>query len=201
MNPKDLTEECTESNSVSTTGTKTGCMKFYIFDDSGDTYKMILDHNTTAKIAYNTTTPYVSYENASIKITVDTDTTGWVGNPRIITADEIAKVISTKTFDGSSSTWFCLDTGVPDNSNYCAKSSGTSSYKWLFDYTGGCTSYGCDTEDSSTYGYWTSSPVSDYPNNAWGVYGRGFLSRSDVNTNTDTGIRPVITLSKSEFSS
>ena len=28
--------------------TKTGCMKFYIYDDTGDTYKMILNHNTRA---------------------------------------------------------------------------------------------------------------------------------------------------------
>lgn len=48
--------KCTSSEAVSTTGTKSGCMKFYAFnDDGGNTVNLILDHNTTAKVVWNNT--------------------------------------------------------------------------------------------------------------------------------------------------
>ena len=53
LDPTDLSKTCNASNSVSATGTKEGCMKWYIFDDSGNNYTMILDHNTTAKVEWN----------------------------------------------------------------------------------------------------------------------------------------------------
>ena len=198
MNPTDLTEECTQSNSVSTTGTKTGCMKFYIFDDSGDTYKMILDHNTTALVAYNTKQPYyVEYSQASIKSTVDSDTTGWVGSSRLITANEIATITNTTTYDGSTSKWFYFN-GTGDNKHTQASSSqGDNEYAWLFDYTNGCESYGCNTADSSTSGYWTSSSVSDRSGNAWSVHSRGRLNYILGSSDVTYGVRPVITINKS----
>ena len=55
LDPTNLENKCTSANSVSATGTKTGCMKWYIYKDLGDSYKMILDHNTTAQVAWNTT--------------------------------------------------------------------------------------------------------------------------------------------------
>ena len=42
LDPTNLSNTCNASNSVSTTETKTGCTKWYIYDDEGDTYKMIL---------------------------------------------------------------------------------------------------------------------------------------------------------------
>ena len=42
------------------------------------------------------------------------------------------------------------------------------SYHWLFDYTEGCTSYGCTTEDSSTSGYWTSNYPPFFSLAVWG---------------------------------
>ena len=48
-------EKCKESEAVSTTGTKNGCMKWYAFnDEEGSTsVNLILDHNTTAEVAWN----------------------------------------------------------------------------------------------------------------------------------------------------
>ena len=44
------------TESQSNTGVKEGCMKFYAFnDDGGTTVNLILDHNTTAKVAWNDT--------------------------------------------------------------------------------------------------------------------------------------------------
>ena len=44
-------------NHKSTTGTKSGCMKWYVFNDKegNATVNVILDHNTTARVAYNLT--------------------------------------------------------------------------------------------------------------------------------------------------
>ena len=49
----DTGEKCSNyTETQSNTGIKAGCMKFYAFnDDGGDTVNLILDHNTTAKVA------------------------------------------------------------------------------------------------------------------------------------------------------
>ena len=82
-------EKCTSSDYTETqsnTGTKSGCMKFYAFnDDGGDTVNLILDHNTTATVAWNNT-----YKNDSGSIInakgpkelldqLKTDTSSWKG--------------------------------------------------------------------------------------------------------------------------
>ena len=47
----DNGRKCTSSEVVNTTGTKSGCMKFYTFNDDGkDTVNLILDHNTTPTV-------------------------------------------------------------------------------------------------------------------------------------------------------
>ena len=78
--------KCTSSEAVSTTGTKSGCMKFYAFnDDGGDTLNLMLDHNTTSLVAWNKT-----YKNDSGSIInangpkevldqLKNDTDGWKG--------------------------------------------------------------------------------------------------------------------------
>ncbi len=55
LDPTDLTKECNEKNSVSITGTNTGCMKWYVYKDDGTNYTMISDHNITDTIAWNST--------------------------------------------------------------------------------------------------------------------------------------------------
>ena len=199
LDPTDLNKTCNIGNSISTPGTKTGCMKWYIFNDSGDNYTMILDHNTTATVEYETSRTYKEYSQTSIKTQVDTDATGWDSglNPRLITANEIATITNTSTFAGDSSTWFYFDGTGTNKHTRVSSVQGASPYAWLFDYTKGCTGYGCDINDSSTSGYWTSSPVTDYSYRAWTVYKDGTLINSDVYEPNTFGIRPVITVSKS----
>ena len=87
--------KCTSGETVSTTGTKSGCMKFYAFnDDGGDTVNLILDHNTTATVEWvskadyvaagGTESDYGSYgKNDKGPLTLltqlKTDTDGWQG--------------------------------------------------------------------------------------------------------------------------
>ena len=193
-------EKCTgytEANS--TTGKNSGCMKWYVFNDKegNATVNVILDHNTTAGVAWNLTGN--NSEMKEVKKALENDTKDWKNTARLITANEVAKITGYTSW-GTNITgypWFCFDTNQPDTTNECAKAQGTSEYAWLFDYTKECTSYGCNVSDSSTWGYWTST---QYVNSihVWFVARNG---RLDVNSASSTGhgVRPVITISKSNI--
>ncbi|MGM9849532.1 MAG: hypothetical protein ACI31V_01380 [Bacilli bacterium] len=66
LDPTNLLNKCDETNSTSIPGTKTGCMKFYIFKENEDgTVDMILDHNTSLGIIwslYQENGEYVNYK-------------------------------------------------------------------------------------------------------------------------------------------
>ena len=104
--------KCTSSEAVSATGTKSGCMKFYAFnDDGGDTLNLMLDHNTTSLVAWNKT-----YKNDSGSIInangpkevldqLKNDTDGWKGTitPTNYTMDQTGQTSNAKyTIDYSS---------------------------------------------------------------------------------------------------
>ena len=191
-------EKCTgytEANS--TTGTNSGCMKWYVFNDKegNATVNVILDHNTTANVAYNSTG-----SNSEMKEVADAlkkDTSTWKNTARLITANEVAKITGYTSW-GTNITgypWFYFDS---NNQTQIANSTNKSKYAWLFDYTNECTNYGCNKSDSSTWGYWTSTSYKDNSIHVW------FVSRScqlDVNSASSTGhgVRPVITISKSNI--
>ena len=194
-------EKCndyTEANS--TTGKNSGCMKWYVFNDKegNATVNVILDHNTTAGVAYNSTGS--NSEMKEVKKALENDTKDWKNTARLITANEVAKITGNKDWDASreNQSWFCLDTNKLDSTNWCSKAQGTSEYAWLFDYTNGCTNYGCNTPDSSNSGYWTSTRRVENSTQAWHVRSYGYLDNSSV-TLTVIGVRPVITISKSNI--
>ena len=218
---------CTDYKEAnSKTGTKTGCMKFYTFNDekTSSTVNMILDHNTTALVAYNSTG--VNTEMKEVKTALESDTTGWKGSPRLITADEIAEITgakevlswtSDKTYastpeKGTSISYFYLDGADGTDALWhtqIAKTQGSSNYAWLYDNTYGCTKYGCNISDDNKYeygttqsanymyGYWTSTPVIGLSHGAWYVDWHGYLTNYySVDIGYNYGVRPVITVSK-----
>ena len=195
-------EKCKVSEAVSTTGTKTGCMKWYIYKDDGENYTMILDHNTTAGIAWNASEFKVAYEESNIKPEVDklVSESKWVDTPRLISTEEVTQITGNTRFD--SSDWeseYFLDS---NSTTLTAKSKGASKYAWLYDYTKDCTGYGCNVADSSNGGYWTSTTngtPSDSIGNVWEVSWLGRLSCL-IASYTDIGVRPVITIPKSRLS-
>ena len=173
--------------------------EWYTFNDEGknaSTMNMILDHNTTAKVAYNSTK--INTEPKEVATALTTDTTGWNSslNARLIKAEEIAKITGNISFIESALTsnkQFYFDS---NNQTQTVKNQGKSNYYWLFDYTSGCTTFGCHISDSSNNGYWTSTPVSGSSSNVWLVSKNGRLYYYNANDNTYRGVRPVITVSK-----
>ena len=200
-NPETETK-CKSSEAVSTTGKNSGCMKWYVFNDKegNATVNVILDHNTTAKVAYNSTGS--NSEMKEVKTALENDTKNWKNTARLITANEVAKITKHPTFDATQigQSWFCLDTNQPDGTNWCSKAQGTSEYAWLFDYTYGCTRCGCNTSDSNTEGYWTSTQYKDNSTHAWIIHRDSNMAINYVNHSSQVGVRPVITISKSAVS-
>ena len=198
-------EKCDKNDAVSTTGTKTGCMKWYVFNDEegSGVVNVILDHNTTARLAWNTVGQYgtnVAYTDSNIKPEVDklVSESKWKSMPRLITAEEVNKITG-KTDWTNTSSWYCLESrghdveGMP----YC-NNSGT--FGWLYDYTycvEGSNDWKCLNNDTATYGYWTSTTYGNAGSGSyvWSVLRAGTLgiSLADV---TNRGVRPVITISK-----
>ena len=194
-------EDYIESNS--TTGTKIGCMKWYTFNDEGETsstVNMILDHNTTSTVAWNSTGS--NSEMKEVATALSNDTKDWNSSikPRIIRADEVSKITNNTNFDVAASTykqWFYLDS---NSQMQTASSQGTSKYSWLYDYTNNCTMYGCRISDSKTYGYWTSTSTFGGVSHAWRIFNQGNLNVgniTDSGSNGYAGLRPVITIQKS----
>ena len=206
MDPTNLSRTCTKALSdanVNSNGTPTGitsgCMKFYIYDNSGGTYKMILDHNTSGNTAWAGTDDYIAaggiqadYDAGKYNIKgpvtankrIQEDTTGWIGGPRLITADEIAHILgadldstikwkSNKTYAASPSDintqvgyYFIYGNGNASLNTYSttngwnfrnATNTSNKIYAWLFDYMRACSKYGCRIEDPNVYAYPTKT--------------------------------------------
>ncbi len=174
-NPETNTK-CTSSEAVSTTGTKTGCMKWYAFNDEGnDTVNLLLDHNTTGKIEWITNADYkkANTDNTTCRYTtchdegpvtanrqLKNDVSSWnnavKGTARMITANEVAKIASLIGWQYGSS---YFHTGV--NSQYKG-AAGTNKFAWLFDNTYYYANFGCNNEEKEDYtaeSYFTSTYV------------------------------------------
>lgn len=99
----ETNKNCNESEAISTTGTKIGCMKWYTFNDnkSSSTVNLILDHNTTASIQWKSSE---SLDDIMSKVnnSLSSNKATWTSNlnVRLIIADEIVKIAGTKDFDG-----------------------------------------------------------------------------------------------------
>lgn len=184
LDPTNLETECNADNSISTTGTKTGCMKWYVYKEEDGVKYAILDHNTTAKVAWNSSGSNTEMKEVAEALVSDTSEWDSSLNARLITANEIAGITGNTSFDSATST-----NRIYFNNN-----------AWIYDYTDSCTSYGCNIADSSTNGYWTSSKNISSSSSAWCVSMYNYLDTCDKVYYADHGVRPVITISKSIIS-
>ena len=109
-------------------------------------------------------------------------------------------------FTTQSAYWWCLGSHEKDERSgptYCPTSEAQQKVAWLFSYTRDCASRGCYYEypasgGSYPYGYWTKDLVTTDNTRAWFVHRFGNLSDSAV-TNTLFGVRPVVTLYKTNL--
>ena len=195
-------------NGINPTGNQTSCLKFYAFNDTeeSDKVNLLLDHNTTAKVAWNSSGYNTSGPN-ELLTRLTTDTSGWSTNiltptnytspskgytvnyttrARLITAQEIAEITG-------NSDW---------KEELTTSQSSEHSYGWLYDRTSDfCEEKGClHNSDQTTYGYWTVSAYADNDSrNAWDVFFDGSVGATDVGTAVNNGVRPVIEVSKSSL--
>ena len=207
--------KCTSAEAVSVSETKTGCMKWYVFNDDGKskTVNLLLDHNTTAKVAWVTKEDYIAAggteaewgsngNNNKGPITalkqLKSDTKAWNSslNARLIEASEVAKITNNTAWTAGDNSYY-----FHTNSNTEYKgAAGTNKYAWLFDNTYNCTTYGCNVADPSTYAYWTNTAQSGSSDRTLRVDCSGSLYGINVESAYWYGVRPVITVLKSVIS-
>ena len=176
-------EKCTSSDYTETqskTGTNSGCMKFYAFnDDGGDKVNLLLDHNTTALGFWNSGGSNASAQE-DILIQLDEDTESWQGTEtpsnytmdqtgqtsntkytidysgykaRLITAQEIAKITGNDSWDEkTANSFYYFDSKTTTESTTCTSGDTSGcSYGWLYDRTNNkCTTYGCLNNSNQT---------------------------------------------------
>ena len=192
---------CSKAEATSNTSKSNGCMKWYTFNDEGSsTVNLLLDHNTTAKVAWassgrNTNGP------VEVKTQLESDTSSWNKsiNPRLIEAREIATITGNTNWNNN---WYYFHDNTQTEYTGAA---GTNKYAWLFDNTSECTTYGCNVAainygNYSNYGYWTNTAYSGYSGYAWLVNYNGNLHNNLVENPGGPGVRPVITVSRSIIS-
>ena len=214
----------TYTETQSNTGVNSGCMKFYAFNDDGsDKVNLILDHNTTATIAWNSSVSNASGPSEEFLNKLNEDTKDWIGTEvptnysidqtgqtskakytidyssykaRVITAQEVAQITGNTTWDEKTSgSEFYFDTNTKEKSTTGFK------YGWLYDRTSqNCTDRGClNNSDVATVGYWTISPLASTSGSAWLVYYGGTLVGNSVADGFSYGVRPVIAVLKSKL--
>ena len=184
---KEVCKDYEEDNSK--TGDVKGCMKWYVFNDKEKetSVSLILDHNTTQNI---------SYVKANDKL--QSDTSSWIVESRLLEVDEVGKVIDTKIDKGSTNFYF-FDSKQDRPIKTCYnKNVEDCHYGWLYDRTSTtCKDYGCLTNtEEETYGYWTNTINKKDETLAWRVYFDGRVLSTNIN-DVSSGIRPVISLQKS----
>ena len=97
-------------------------------------------------------------------------------------------------------TWWCFGSKTQDyqSAPYC-KSSTQGTYAWLFNHLVGCTVSGCTDDSGATAsGYWTRDLISN-TTYAWRVIRHGDWDFDPVSVSTRNGVRPVITVLKSNL--
>ena len=189
---------CSKAEATSNTSKSNGCMKWYTFNDEGSsTVNLLLDHNTTATVAWASTGTNANGP-VEVKKQLENDIASWNGavksTARLIEASEIAKITGYPNWNNNR---YYFHTN--SNTEYKG-AAGTNRYAWLFDNTYNCTTYGCNVADSSAGAYWTNTADSGNFNTAFTVYYIGILSHDNSVANASgPGVRPVITVSRDKL--
>ncbi len=241
LDPTDISKKCTKEEAeanLNEYGTPTmitnGCMKWYAYKEDDKNYIMILDHNTFVSVQWSANSPSAIEEGTGAKARLEKDTNAWQDfikkTARFLTADEVAEITGANRADTLSwhssredVSWFYLDGRGTDYDRrtgwqaQVAKTTGSSRYDWLYNYTANCTNdsttnnYGCSIADNNyyqlsegsstkeqTYGYWLGTRTQGISNYIYEINRLGQLMYASFN-HSGYGIRPVITVPKKIF--
>lgn len=176
---------------------------FYILAVNNDnTVDLIMQHNLTE----GTSTTTMTWNNAMKYIGNNNLQTTWsnvldVDLPKV---QDIANAVGRSNwYAEDNNTWWCFETKRQDttSSPYCYNNDGNLETLWLWDYTRECASWNCQHSLATTeaFGYWTRDLISNNAN-AWVVSGDGIMNYYPVSHSTSHGVRPVITVLKSQLS-
>jgi len=175
---------------------------FYVLNVSGETVTLIMKQNLTQG-TNKTTYTWMEARNY-------VDNLNWNVRPDLPSINDIAMAVgnnSWKVENSLSDSWFCFGTGYNQK---CGSDSGTLKddantlkSRWLFNYLKGCVTSGCDSDTnlsgSEAHGYWARNSVLSSSNKAWLVRRGGQTYTYDITNNTYFGVRPVITVLKSNL--
>ena len=215
-----------------TTDNQNSCLKFYAFNDKdgNKTLNLILDHNATARVLWNSSGlngSGPSTSDAELLGILKSDTAEWKGTieptsyeykgneknytldysgykARIIRAQEIAQIVGKTPYDEFTSEIYYITLSTES----CTDNDDTTKcvYGWLYDRTStSCITAGCfSNSDVEEKGYWTVSAHPSSLYHAWYVGNEGSMNFAGNVSHTDNygggGVRPVIEVLKSNLS-
>ena len=224
-------EKCSNyTETQSNTGTKSGCMKFYAFNDNGgDRLNLLLDHNTTDIVIGSLSGNSASGPDMALD-QLKSDTEAWLGTltplnytmdqtgqtsnvkytidystykARLVTAQEIAEITGNTSWDEKVATdYYHFDSKTSSESDTCKEGNTTGcKYGWLYDRTSiNCTTYGCLNNSDQTTYGYWTASSSAN----YSDYAWFVDYKSNVNDiqidSSDYGVRPVIEVLKSKLS-
>ena len=154
---------------------------FYVLGTDGDNVKLIMNENLGNTVAWCDQSGTNPYDNVcaadGANAALAERTSGWTK----LSQSQITLPEGQDIADAMGDTEW-------NDANYTGKVGPT----WMYVNLDG---------NNGPYGYWTSTPYSGSSDSAWFVFSDGgFLYNSNVGTASINGVRPVITISKSNLS-
>ena len=151
---------------------------FYVLETSGDNVSLLMDRNFTDDTVFPTLSWCIDFGSKSTC-------------KNITSKEEETPLRNIQDIFGTN-----VEVSIPSyNQIYKAAGNKTSEFPtWLYDYLNGT-----QNSVSDVYGYWTSTPHDSVSTAAWDVSSGGGLTSYLVDNDRNNGIRPVITISKSQL--
>ena len=172
---------------------------FYVLETSGDNVSLIAGMNLGASVAWVTKEDYLAAGGTEADFEADYGTDG---------NNKLGPITANKILKERTSSWTKLDEDqitLPSGQQIATAGGDTkwteSNDTWTTLPTTLPTWLNSHTKfTTGTYGYWTSSPHASYAYFAWRAGCSGDLDYRNVIDDSGDGVRPVITVSKSNLS-
>ncbi len=172
---------------------------FYVLAVDGDDVKLIMEKNLTDEILVNSSkmlnwnSAITFFDKGNPGYTISQTWLKKVKKVGLPDAQDIANASNILNWNTSVSTETYLGGSTSQRSNY----------DWLYNNTKGCSSRGCSVTlpDSDGYpaGYWARNTNSNDNTRAFGVDCYGSINLLSILNITSRGVRPVITVSKTNL--